>query len=495
MLLSELLNGYANVAQDRAITGLSLDSRKIRQGHVFIALSGSRQHGMSHCRQAINNGAVAVVYEPEGLDDLIPEAAEDLAFIAVPDLKWSLGYIAARFYCNPSRQTQVIGVTGTNGKTSETVFLSQMLEACGIIGTLGWGEWESLNKTDNTTPDALSVQKILADLVTKNKRTVAMEVSSHGLQQGRVNGVHFHGAVLTNISRDHLDYHGTMDAYVEAKLNLFAYPELAFAVVNLDADYHSRFLAAVPDNAVLWTYSAAGKRSESGETVTAANVGHTPKGIEFDVLWRGESQRIETTLSGDFNVDNVLAVLTVMLAMGYTLVEAAKKLKDIQPVPGRMERFGGGLAPIVFVDYAHTPDAVEKVLAGVKKHCLAGLWIVFGCGGDRDAGKRPQMGAIAEHWADHVILTDDNPRFEDGQAIINDILSGCRSNKIEVIRDREKAIQAAIIRAGAQDCIVIAGKGHENYQESQGVQRPFSDAASVQAALTMRSSQYAHAVE
>lgn len=495
MLLSELLQGHAEITEDRMITGLSLDSRKIAPGHVFIALSGSRQHGMAHLAQAVVQGAVAVVYEPAGLDQEIVGSAGNALLIKLPDLQYKLGYLAARFYGDPSRRLKVIGVTGTNGKTSETQFLSQVLEACGIIGTLGWGKWGHLNNTVNTTPDALSVQSILAALLASNKQSVAMEVSSHGIEQGRVNGVHFHGAVLTNISRDHLDYHGTMDAYVEAKLGLFAYQELAFAVVNLDADYHLRFVKALPANTMLWTYSASGRQSEIGESVTADNICHTQEGIEFDAVWRGEAQRIKTSLFGDFNVENVLAVLTVLLAMGYSPSMAAEKLACLKPVQGRMERFGGGQLPVVFVDYAHTADAIDKVLGGLRKHCQAELWIVFGCGGNRDAGKRPEMGAIAERWADHVILTDDNPRFEDGQSIVNDILSGCRSNKIEIIRDREKAIHEAIVRAKVEDCIVVAGKGHESYQERQGVQRPFSDAATVQAALTIRMNRHAYAVE
>jgi len=344
----------------------------------------------------------------------------------------------------------------------------------------------------------LAIQKILAELLKDKKRTVAMEVSSHGLEQGRVNGVMFQGAVFTNISRDHLDYHVTMDAYVQAKLALLKQPGLAFAVVNLDDAYSGRIIAAVPESVQLWHFSSKGKTSDSGESVNAENMLHKADGIEFDVRWRDERQRLKVPLYGDFNVENVLAVLTVMLAMGVSLDDAAKKLTAIQPVIGRMERFGTETDPMIFVDYAHTPDALEKVLSSLRKHCKQTLWVVFGCGGNRDTGKRPQMGEIAERWADRVVITDDNPRYENGLDIVNDILAGCSSTavansmdrvrpaKVEVIQNREQAIQKVVASAAKNDCIVIAGKGHEQYQESNGVCVPFSDRQVVIDALSRR---------
>jgi len=498
MRLNELLEGFVSFtnlslgeAEYRQITGLALDSREVTEGNVFIALAGARQHGLAHVAQAVDKGASAVVFDPAGGRKQPVEQINNVPMIAVEDLGLKLGDIAARFYGDPSRLMDVIGITGTNGKTSCSHFLSQMLDDCGIIGTLGWGEWGKLSKTLNTTPDALKTQRVLAELLKDKKKIIAMEVSSHGLEQGRVNGVTFKGAVFTNISRDHLDYHGTMEAYLQAKLALLNKPGLTFAVVNLDDFYSDQIIAAVPETVVLWGISVHGKTLASCECVCAENIIHKLDGIEFDVRWRGNCQRVNVPLYGDFNSENVLTVLAVMLAMGGALPEAVKKLQFIRPVTGRMERYGGDGQPLIFVDYAHTPDALDKVLSSLSKHCGQDLWVVFGCGGNRDKGKRPQMGRIAEQWADHVIITDDNPRSENGLVIVNDILAGCtltgdNLGKVEVIQNREQAIQHAIAKAAENDCIVIAGKGHEHYQESNGVQIAFSDSQVVIDALKMR---------
>jgi len=491
--LKDLLSGLASFPEqyNMPVNGLALDSRELVCGDAFVALAGAKQHGLVHGEQAISHGACAIIFDPAGNGKQLAETLQrsvsaPVPMIAVENLGLKLGELAARFYGDPSRSMTVIGITGTNGKTSCSQFLSQMLDDCGIIGTLGWGEWGNLNKTLNTTPDALAIQKILAELLKNKKRMVAMEVSSHGLEQGRVNGVAFKGAVFTNISRDHLDYHGTMDAYVQAKLALLKQPGLAFAVVNLDDDYSGQIIAAVPESVQLWTFSAKGRASDSGKSVQAENVVHKTDGIEFDVRCKGQVQGIKVPLYGDFNVENVLAVLAVMQAMDIPLAEAAKKLAGIKPVDGRMERFGAETDPLIFVDYAHTPDALDKVLSSLRKHCKQALWVIFGCGGNRDTGKRPQMGKIAEFWADHVVITDDNPRYENGLDIVNDILAGCKTAKIEVIQNREQAIQKVVTSATKGDCIVIAGKGHEQYQESNGVCVPFSDRQVVMDALGRR---------
>jgi len=489
MKLAELLEGLAVADGELIITGLALDSREIVPGNVFIALAGAKQHGLMHAAQAIARGACAVVFDPADPGRQLAEQIKEAPVIAIDNLGWKLGEMASRFYGNPSSNMNVIGITGTNGKTSCSQFLSQLLNDCGIIGTLGWGAWGKLHKTLNTTPDALAVQAILAALLKDHKQTVAMEVSSHGLEQGRVNGVHFKGAVFTNISRDHLDYHGSMEAYVKAKLTLLEKPGLTFAVVNLDDAYSDQIIAAVPKSVVVWGYSAQGRKSASGESVVANTIVHQVDGIEFTVHWQGNSRRLKVPLYGDFNIENSLAVLAVMLAMGVALDEAGDRLEQIKPVTGRMERFEGKTGPMVFVDYAHTPDALDKVLSSLRQHCKQSLWVVFGCGGNRDVGKRPQMGGIAERWADHVIVTDDNPRFENGTDIVNDILAGCSSDKVEVIENREQAINKVIARADKNDCIVIAGKGHEQYQEINGVQLPFSDSRIVIEALKMRAEQ------
>jgi UDP-N-acetylmuramoyl-L-alanyl-D-glutamate--2,6-diaminopimelate ligase len=340
---------------------------------------------------------------------------------------------------------------------------------------MGWGTWGALQDTLNTTPDALAIQNMLSDFVSQRKKTVVMEVSSHGLQQGRVNGIAFKGALFTNLSRDHLDYHGTMEEYLAAKLKLFKWPGLGFVVLNLDDSSADDLLKPIDDAVKVWGFSSKGVTNATLETVSAKNIKHSLDGIQFDVCRQGQCRTVKTSLAGVFNLENVLAVLTVLLAMDMSLDTAVKRIAVLKPVAGRMENFGGDDKPAVFVDYAHSPDALDKVLAGLRPHCHNKLRLVFGCGGDRDKGKRAQMGAVAEKWADEVVLTDDNPRSEQPQAIVNDILSGCVSDKVTVIHNREQAIQTVINNADKRDCIVIAGKGHESYQEVKGIRLPFSD--------------------
>jgi UDP-N-acetylmuramoyl-L-alanyl-D-glutamate--2,6-diaminopimelate ligase len=489
MKLNDLITGLIAIeqlpdaAKDLQISGLALDSRHIKPGYIFFALAGANQHGLTHLPQALGNGANVVFYDPKGESGLAtPEVQVPL--IAVTQLEQLVGEIAARFYGQPSRNLSVIGITGTNGKTSCSQFLAQLLENCGIIGTLGWGDWGRLQSTVNTTPDALSIQHIMADFLATNKQAVAMEVSSHGLAQGRVNGVYFKGAVFTNISRDHLDYHGTMTAYLNAKLTLLDKPGLAFVVVNLDDAASVDILAAIPKSIQVWGFSVFGKSLQNIENIVAEHVAHKIDGIEFNACWQDQCQRVTVPLYGDFNIENVLSVMAVMLAMGIAFTEVLKRIAQLQPVSGRMERFGGGEQPLVFVDYAHTPDALNKVLASLRQHCQQTLWVVFGCGGNRDAGKRPLMGAVAAQWADHVLITDDNPRFEESQVIIDAILTGCQSSKVRVIADRTQAIKTAIHQAKKGDCVVIAGKGHEAYQDVAGIRTPYSDCEVVLTALT-----------
>ena len=500
MKLKDLLEGFVSCKDlvltnvgDSFITGLALDSREIVTGNVFIALVGAQQHGLSYVSQAISNGAVAVIFDPLGGGEQIAESVKEVPMIAVEDLALKLGDIAARYFGNSSGLMSVIGITGTNGKTSCTQFLSQMLNDCGIIGTLGWGEWGNLSETLNTTPDALQIQRILAELLKSKKKVVVMEVSSHGLAQGRVNGVIFKGAVFTNISRDHLDYHGTMDAYLQAKLELLNKPGLAFVVVNLDDSYSEQIIDAVPKGVVLWGVSLEGRSLKVDESVTATAILHKVDGIEFNVNWRGDSQRVYVPLYGDFNAENSLIVLTVMLALGFALSDVVKKIRYIKPVIGRMEHFGGNGLPLIFVDYAHTPDALNKVLSSLRKHCQHALWVVFGCGGNRDKGKRSEMGRIAKQWADRIIVTDDNPRFESSSDIVRDILAGCNASinadlgsKVTVIQNRKQAIETAVMSANETDYIVIAGKGHEGYQEVNGMKIAFSDSRVVVDALKVR---------
>ena len=485
MTLREWLEPWLDIDSNLEVLGLSLNSHEIIEGSVFIALNGAKQHGLGYASQAIENGAVAILFDSQ--DAHIAEMYFDMSktvAIAIPDLLQNLGEMAARFYQYPSQSMTVIGITGTNGKTSCSQFLSQMLAHCAFIGTLGWGTPSQLNKTRNTTPDALAVQKILATLKKTHSQFVAMEVSSHGLAQGRVNGVQFNGAIFTNLSRDHLDYHGTMDAYLETKLQLFRTKNLHFAVINLDDAMSERVIDVIAPDVTIIGVSALGKKSPRGETVSASNVQLNLSGIECDIRWQDQIQTLPIPLIGRFNLENVLCVLAAMLALDIQFSVATQKLSTLTSVDGRMTRLGGvDNQPLVIIDYAHTPDALEKVLKSLRQHAQGSLSVVFGCGGNRDSGKRPQMGRIAEQYADHVYLTDDNPRFESNEEIMQAILSGCMLQKHQIIHHRAQAIKEAITQASAQDCILIAGKGHELYQEIEGVQYPFNDTQCVREVL------------
>lgn len=362
--------------------------------------------------------------------------------------------------------------------------MAQTLENCGVIGTIGWGKISNLQETLNTTPDALAVQKMLTTLKNDSCESVVMEVSSHGLAQGRVNGVKFKGAIFTNFSRDHLDYHGTMAAYLETKLKLFNAPQLEFSVINLDDEISDKIIASIPENVEIIGISTKNKTALRSQTLSAENIELNLSGIQCDVLWQNQKQALYVPVCGLFNLENVLCVLAVMLKLGIELDDAASRLANLKPVDGRMERFGGeNNQPLVVVDYAHTPDALEKVLRSLRLHTKGKLGVVFGCGGNRDCGKRPQMGQVAEQFADWVIITDDNPRFESNETIVLDILNGCLNNEAKVVHDRARAIRHAIEQATAQDCVLVAGKGHEDYQEINGVKFPFSDAECVQKIL------------
>ncbi|MCF6249798.1 MAG: UDP-N-acetylmuramoyl-L-alanyl-D-glutamate--2,6-diaminopimelate ligase [Methylococcaceae bacterium] len=491
MKLTELLAGIVDdlTKLDSAIEikGIALDSRNVSDGFVFLAIAGEKEHGLVYVQQAIENGATVVIYDPLGSETFVLNQL-NIYQLAIMDLGLKLACIADRFYQSPSNRLDVIGITGTNGKTTCSQFLVQLIAECGVIGTLGWGDNCTLKETINTTPDAIKVQQMLAEFVTQNKRTVVMEVSSHGLQQGRVNEVHFKGAVFTNLSRDHLDYHGSMDGYLNAKRLLFKQPDLQFVVVNTDDANSEQFLAVTAEKVKCWAFSATGKKrqfkdNKSVEKVSVDEVNFSLDGINFFVSWRKQRAQVQTHIVGDFNLENMLTVITVLLAQGCSLSDACSKVSQLTPVPGRMERFGGTDTPFIFVDYAHTPDALEKVLRGLKKYCHQTLTVVFGCGGNRDKGKRKLMGEIAAKLADQVIITNDNPRFENPEQIINDIVAGCAEQDYEVIQNREKAIQTVIKKADKMDCIVIAGKGHEEYQDVNGIKQLFRDQDVVKQAL------------
>ncbi|CAG0995258.1 hypothetical protein ANRL3_03076, partial [Anaerolineae bacterium] len=396
--------------------------------------------------------------------------------------------IADRFFGEPSKSLRVVGVTGTNGKTSCSHFLAHALgdgASAAVIGTLGWGVPGLLRPTAHTTPDAIEVHSLLATLKAEGAANVAIEASSHGLHQGRLNAVRFKGGLFTNLSRDHLDYHQSMEAYLEAKLRLIEWPGLEFMVFNLDDESSQAILGRAPGAVRKIGFSVSGRYGQTLglEVLQASEIRHDRTGVSFDVRFGVEKARIAAPLYGDFNVENLMGTLGVLLALGFDLGKSAQLLDRVRAVPGRMERFAAESGAMVVVDYAHTPDALQQALASLGRHCDGSLWVVFGCGGDRDRGKRPQMGAVAEKLADRVVLTDDNPRSEDGDAIIHGILEGCVGQGFPVVRDRRSAITYAVEHLKEGDVLLVAGKGHEDYQEIKSVRYPFSDRAIVRELL------------
>ena len=402
---------------------------------------------------------------------------------------------AARFYAHPSRSLQVVGVTGTNGKTSVSHFVARAMtrisgtsSCCAVLGTLGHGNLDRLEPSPLTTPDAISVHRQLADMKSGGARQVVMEVSSHALDQGRVAAVRFTTAVFTNLSRDHLDYHRDMEAYGRSKRRLFETEDLGFAVINLDDAFGRRLLAAVPESVRLLCHRLAGNgkpepvpgyRSRLEIVGRLATLGASGLEIVVHTPW-GEGV-IRSPLLGRFNGENLLAALSVLLTLEVSLEAACRALSSVEPVTGRMQCLGGGdRNPLVVIDYAHTPHALEGVLRALREQSRGRVWCVFGCGGDRDRGKRPQMGAVASALADSLVITDDNPRSEDGWRIIEDIRAGVADSRpVRVERDRRSALRFAVEHAASEDVVLVAGKGHETWQEVGGVRRPFSDEAEV----------------
>ena len=506
----------AGGAGDILVRGLALDSRRVREGDAFFALAGTRAHGITFAPSAAARGAAVILAEkPEAADPAPPaDLPPATPLVWIDGLRDEVGAIAARFFGEPSRALEVVGVTGTNGKTSTVQLLAQALHGLGqrpaTIGTLGAGLHGALREGERTTPDAIAVQELLADFRDEGATHVAMEVSSHALDQGRVNAVAFDVAVFTNFTRDHLDYHGTMEAYGAAKARLFAWPGLGTAIVNVDDAFGRALAARLARNAAPAPPRHArasgndavteGAREDDAPTllrygvdndeadVVARAVRTSATGLEFEALTPWGSGAIETRLLGRFNVSNLLAVIACLGALGVPFERIRAAVAALDPVAGRMNRIGGDAArPLVVVDYAHTPDALEQALTALRAHCSGRLVCVFGCGGERDAGKRPQMGAIAEALADRIVITDDNPRGEDGDAIVAQIVAGLgRAEEATIERDRAGAISLAIAEAQAGDVVLIAGKGHEPYQEVAGRRQPFDDLAVARRVLEMR---------
>ncbi len=478
MPLSKL---FAQASRDPLIRELTLDSRNVRPGDLFLAVPGARVDGREHIADALARGAAAVAYEADGASVL---PLTDVPLIPVKGLAAQLSDIAGRFYGEPSRLLDLVGVTGTNGKTSVTQLVAQALDRlgqhCGLIGTLGTGFYGALQSGRLTTPDPIAVQATLNDLKNQGARAVAMEVSSHALDQGRVAALAFDIAVMTNLSRDHLDYHGSMQDYEAAKARLFAWPNLRCRVVNLDDDFGRR-LAAESSDARLISYSLI----DAEASLYCREAHFDDDGVRAVIVTAQGERTLRSRLLGRFNLSNMLAAVGTLLALDYPLDEILKVTPELDGPVGRMQRLGGGKRPLVVVDYAHTPDALEKVLEALRPHAKGQLLCLFGCGGDRDRGKRPLMAQVAERLADRVLVTDDNPRSEDPQQIFADIRAGFDDvTAVEFVAGRGEAIAQLIASVAADDVVVLAGKGHEDYQEINGQRHAFSDLVEAERALS-----------
>ena len=474
---------------------LHADSRRVGAGDGFIAWPGAAADGRAHVPAALAQGASVCLVEQEGVEafGFVSEAVAGYR-----GLKAATGPIAASFYGQPSSQLAVVAVTGTNGKTSTAWWLAEALTRraghgpCAVVGTLGIGVPPDLTYTGLTTPDPVMLQRELRGFVSRGFSACAIEASSIGIAERRLDGCEIRVAVFTNFTQDHLDYHGSMDAYWQAKAELFRWPGLRAAVVNID-DLHGATLVANLLDADcgaldVWTVSAAGAPAR----LAAQDIGYGVDGLHFSVAEQGGGvERLSTQLIGEYNVANLLGVIGALRALGLSLTDAVQACTGLGSVPGRMERIAAPGQPLAVVDYAHTPDALDKALAGLRPLVEArggALWCVFGCGGDRDATKRPMMAAVAEKQADRVVVTSDNPRSERPSAVISQVLLGLsRPEAAQVEPDRAAAIAATLAQAAPEDVVLIAGKGHEAWQEIAGERIAFSDRAHAIDALTLRS--------
>jgi len=483
------------------VSRLITDSRAVQAGDTFVAYPGEKNDGRRHIAQAVAQGATSVIWEEQGFSW---DHSWGVANLSVTDLRLKAGWLANAVYGAPSESLWMVGVTGTNGKTSTSHWIAQAFneagKKCAMIGTLGNGFAGALQATVNTTPDAIHVHGLLAEYRAYGAQAVAMEVSSHALAQGRVNGVRFDVALLTNLTRDHLDYHGDMQGYSAAKRRLFDWKSLKYAVVNLDDVFGTELALRLREkevevvgygltDAALQLAGKHGWRMVKGHLLEING-----QGIRLGIHSSWGVAEINSVLIGRFNAANLLGALAVLLVSDVNLIQAVSSLSRVQSVAGRMQKVGKPGQPAVIVDYAHTPDALEKVLMALRELCdvsheAGRLICLFGCGGDRDRGKRAMMGQVAEKFADHCIVTSDNPRSENPEEIISQIVAGMTEQRHEVIVDREVAIAHAIEQAHPGDIVLLAGKGHENYQEIHGVKYSFSDMNMAEAALNKCSTQ------
>jgi len=480
MLLSTLLKPFdATVLTDVQIDGLAWDSRHIRKGDLFFACEGEVEHGKKYIPCAKDGGAVAIALETDSSDEALSlSERHKIPVVAVDNLSAKLGEIASLFFSRPTASLNLIGITGTNGKTSCSHILAQCLPVpCGVIGTMGAGIWGDLKSVNNTTPGAVELQQWMRELCDLDAKSVVMEVSSHGLEQGRVNGCQFDIAVFTNLTQDHLDYHGTMEQYGLSKLKLFQMESVNSVVVNLDDKFSGKIIDEVKGRKNIIGITLNQTLADDTEIdIISAKSESSLKGTKISIESSFGSSVIDTSLIGEFNVTNLLLVLACSLQLGDNFDQACARLSQVVAPGGRLEKFGGNHLPIVVVDYAHTPDALEKVLQTLKKITKGKLYSLIGCGGDRDIGKRAQMGAIAENYSDLVYVTNDNPRTESPKVIVEHILEGIKDkNNVVVELDREKAIRHSIRQANEHDVVLVAGKGHENYQIIGTERLNFSD--------------------
>jgi UDP-N-acetylmuramoyl-L-alanyl-D-glutamate--2,6-diaminopimelate ligase len=501
--LKAVLGGLVDVPDRFEVSDITQDSRSVIPGAAFLACQGRTHHGLQFAQDAVAAGARAILWEPApGVTAPTIDAA--ILVRAVPNLHAQLGYIADRFFDAPSASMTIAGITGTNGKTTCAWLLAQALNFCGrraaYIGTLGVRApgadtnhlaHDPTHELAHTTPDALTLQRDLAALRAAGFDCVAMEISSHALDQNRCAGMRVHTAVFTNLTRDHLDYHGDMAAYGAAKAKLFNWPTLAARIINVDDPFGLELArerlqgaqSAVRARLFLTSRRPSEWLTSGVDFVYTAAVNTTTSGLELQIESSRGSAGLNSRLIGDFNVDNLLTVLAVLLAWDIPLQDACAALSRCSAPPGRMQPDGGGARPLVLVDYAHTPDALSKALHAAREHCVGRLWCVFGCGGERDEGKRFQMGQVAAQLADELVVTDDNPRREDPQRIVAEIMEGViavgAGIRSSVNHDRADAIRTALCNAGAGDVVLIAGKGHEDYQLVGAERRTFSDAATV----------------
>jgi UDP-N-acetylmuramoyl-L-alanyl-D-glutamate--2,6-diaminopimelate ligase len=477
-----------------AITRLVSDSRAVQSGDTFVAYPGTQADGRRFIAQAIASGANAVIWDAH---DFKWNDEWQIPNLAVHDLRHQAGLIADHVYGQPSQKLWMVGITGTNGKTSISHWLAKAFSGverkCAMFGTLGNGFSGALQTTVNTTPDVLVLHGLLAEFVEQGAQAAVMEVSSHALTQGRVNSVYYDVALLTNLTRDHLDYHGDMQSYAAAKRRLFDWVSLKYAVLNLDDAFGAKLAESLKDASVeVVGYGLSDESLQLAERLGIRMVyGNLTQmdahgmNLKLHTSWGGAE--MHSKLIGRFNASNLLGALAVLLVSKVAMEDAVRELSLQKAVAGRMQTLGGKVAPAVVVDYAHTPDALEKVLTTLREVTAASggkLICVFGCGGDRDRGKRPMMGTVASKFADVRIVTSDNPRGEDPHAIIEAIASGM-SGDYQVIEDRAKAITHAIEKAKPNDTVLLAGKGHENYQEIAGVRHPFSDSEIASRALSV----------